>query len=103
MSKALAAAATIRRWRENPVAFVQENFGVEPDAWQRKALMAFPSQQPDMMRISLQACAGPGKSAVLAWCGWNFLTCYGDKHDHPKGAAVSVSYTHLTLPTIYSV
>lgn len=95
MSKALAAAATIRRWRENPVVFVVENFGVEPDAWQRKALEAFPSMDADKQRISLQACAGPGKSAVLAWCGWNFLTCYGDKHDHPKGAAVSVTQDNL--------
>lgn len=38
---------------------------------------------------------GPGKSAVLAWCGWNFLSCYGERGEHPKGAAVSVTWDNL--------
>jgi hypothetical protein len=70
------AAATIQHWRENPVAFVYDNFKVEPDAWQKKVLEAF--ADPTKHRISMQACAGPGKSAVEAWCGWNFLCCYGE-------------------------
>lgn len=82
-------------WRTNPVKFVWDNFHVEPDAWQREALEAFPSMDPQKQRISLQACAGPGKSAVLAWCGWNFLACYGDRFEHPKGAAVSVTQDNL--------
>lgn len=85
----------LKRWRENPAVFVNEVFGVEPDKWQLKALEAFPSQAPDKLRLSLQACAGPGKSAVLAWCGWNFLACYGERGDHPKGAAVSVTADNL--------
>ena len=89
------AAGNIKRWRENPRAFVYENFGAEPDEWQSDALRAFPSQDPEKIRISLQACAGPGKSAVLAWCGWNFLACYGDKGNHPNGAAMSVSEDNL--------
>ena len=40
---------------------------------------------------ALQAWAGPGKSAVLAWYAWNLLGCYGDKGEHPKGAAVSIT------------
>ena len=87
------ARANIQRWRQNPVQFVVEQFGVEPDAWQRDALMAF--ADPTKPRISMQACAGPGKSAVLAWCGWNFLSCYGDRGEHPKGAAVSVTWDNL--------
>ena len=54
---AAAAGATIRRWREEPIAFVRENFQVEPDAWQLEALAAF--ADPAKQRISLQACAGP--------------------------------------------
>src|SRR5439155_16610844 len=46
-------------------------------------------------RISMQACAGPGKTAVLAWCGWNFLACYAEKGEHPKGAAVSIDASNL--------
>jgi phage terminase large subunit len=88
-----AARDTIRRWREQPERFVLEQFGVEPDAWQREALRAF--ADPAKPRISLQACAGPGKSAVLAWCGWNFLACYAEKGEHPKGAAVSITSDNL--------
>jgi hypothetical protein len=89
------AQLKIKSWRENPIAFVYDNFKVEPDAWQRAVLNVFPSKDPDKLRISLQACVGPGKSCVLAWCGWNFLTCYGDKGEHPKGAALAVTADNL--------
>lgn len=89
------AQQRIKDWRDNPVKFVSEVFKVEPDLWQREALEKFPSQKPEERRLSLQACAGPGKSAVLAWCGWNFLSCYGEVGEHPKGAAVSVTKDNL--------
>jgi len=88
-----AAAANILRWRERPEAFVYEQFGVDPDAWQREALAAF--ADPAQPRISLQACVGPGKTAVLAWCAWNFLSCYGAVGEHPKGAAVAITWDNL--------
>jgi phage terminase large subunit len=87
------AQANIRRWRADPVAFVREQFAIEPDAWQLDVLAAF--ADPLKPRISMQACAGPGKTAVLAWCGWNFITCYAEKGEHPKGAAVSIDATNL--------
>jgi hypothetical protein len=40
-------------------AFVREQFGVEPDPWQLDVLAAF--ADPLKPRISMQACAGPGK------------------------------------------
>jgi phage terminase large subunit len=89
---------TIKRWRDThdgPIEFVRENFGVEPDHWQKKALRAFISGDREMIRISLQACAGPGKSAVIAWCMWIFLSCFGDIGEHPKGAAVSITWDNL--------
>lgn len=89
-----AAQAKIREWRERPDVFVREQFGIEPDAWQLETLAAF--ADPLKPRISMQACAGPGKTAVLAWCGWNWLSCYADKGEHPKGAGVSVDETNLT-------
>lgn len=87
------AVDKLLRWTADPVAFVRENFGVEPDAWQADALMAYGDQTTP--RISLQACAGPGKSAVLAWCGWHFLACYGDVGEHPKGFCTAITADNL--------
>ena len=63
------AVSTLRRWRESPLAFVRENFQVEPDSWQRDALESFAHRQ----RLALRAAKGPGKTTVLAWLLWNFL------------------------------
>lgn len=93
MSNLRAATALVSRWRADPVAFVRENFGVEPDAWQHDALRAW--VDPAAPRISLQACAGPGKSAVLAWCGLHFLSTQGEPGDWPKGFACSVTSDNL--------
>lgn len=87
------AQQNLKRWRENPASFVREQFKVEPDAWQLDVLAAFANKS--IPRISMQACAGPGKSAVLAWLGWNFLSCYADGGDHPKGAVVSITSDNL--------
>lgn len=96
MSSALERArARIRIWRENTPQFVADNFGIEPDAWQLEALRAFDSRAPQDQRISLQACAGPGKTAVLAWMAWKFLACYAERGEHPKGAAVAITYDNL--------
>ena len=55
-------------YKRSPVAMVEQEFGVQPDPWQRDALEAFPHCQ----RLALKACTGPGKTAVEAWIGWNF-------------------------------
>ena len=91
-----ARAKKIIRWKRDPAAMVQEEFKTEPDRWQLKVLEAFPSQDPSKMRIAMQACAGPGKTALLAWLAWNFLLCYGEGDDHPKGAAVSITNDNLS-------
>lgn len=83
----IAAAATLRRWRLDPIAFVREVFGVEPDAWQAEALAAFPNKQ----RIALKASKGPGKSTVLAWCAWNFMAT----RPHPNVIVTSVTGDNL--------
>jgi phage terminase large subunit len=90
-----AMGATLRRWREDIRAFVIENFGIEPDAWQAAALDAFASPDPAKRRLSLQACVGPGKTAVLAWCGLHFLGTQGERGEHPKGAAVAITFDNL--------
>lgn len=85
----------IKEWRHNPCRFVYDNFQVEPDAWQSNALNAFANLDKKIFRLSLQACAGPGKSAVLAWCGWYFLMTQGERGSHPKGAAISITQDNL--------
>ena len=83
-----AAAAQLTRWRQDPVAFVRECLGAEPDAWQRDALAAFSGAE----RLALKACKGPGKTAVLAWCIWNFLLT----RPYAKVAATSITEDNLT-------
>jgi hypothetical protein len=87
------AAANIRRWRAHPEQFVVEQFGVEPDPWQYEALRAW--ADPAIPRISLQACVGPGKTTVLDWCAWHFLSCFGDRGEHPKAVAFAITGDNL--------
>lgn len=88
------AAQQIAMWRRDPVLFVRENFGVEPDAWQIQALRSAAKDKREI-RIALQACAGPGKSAVLAWLGWWALSCFGEVGHHPNGIAISMTGDNL--------
>lgn len=83
----------IRGWREDPVKFVLEELKAEPDGWQAEALRAFAA--PSRRRIAMKASKGPGKTALLSWCVLNFLSCYGEKGSHPKGAATSITYDNL--------
>jgi phage terminase large subunit len=82
-----STSSHLHRWKEHPVQFVQELFGVTPDPWQVEVLEAFPHRQ----RLAMKACKGPGKTAVEAWLAWNFLLT----RDHPKVAAVSVTAENL--------
>lgn len=91
----ISSSDVLLKWRRDPVSFVREVFNVEPDAWQILALQAFASDDPAMKRMSMQACAGPGKSTILAWCIWNFMLCYVDAENYPKCAAVSITADNL--------
>lgn len=83
-------------WRHDPVRFVFEVFHVEPDAWQARALRAYARQDLMRWRVALQACVGPGKTAVLAWAACHFMLCFcGPDGRHPSGAAVSESRANL--------
>lgn len=81
------AAAKIALWREKPQVMVRDLFGVTPDPWQDKALAAFPTTP----RMAMKASKGPGKTALLAWCAWNFLLT----RTHPNIAATSISADNL--------
>lgn len=89
------AIRRIRDWRQDPPKFVRDEFQAIPDKWQLAALDALGSLDDDKRRIAMQACAGPGKSTVLAWAGWWFLSCFGRPGDHPKAAAVSITGENL--------
>lgn len=87
MSQYEAAIATLVRWKTDPVAFVRENFGVEPDEWQLEVLGEFARTQ----RIAMIAAKGCGKTTVEAWCILNFLST----RPHANIACTSVSGDNL--------
>lgn len=89
----MSALDTLRRWLHYPIEFVRENFHAEPDRWQADVLHNY--SEPGKIRIAMQACAGPGKSAVLSWCGWHFLATHAEQHHHPNGYAVSITADNL--------
>jgi phage terminase large subunit len=72
-----------------------DNFGVEPDEWQRDALRYLGGDPHPKRKLCMKACTGPGKSATLAWAGWHRLACFASKGEHPKGAALSVTADNL--------
>lgn len=82
-----AAAAKIAAWRENPVLFVRDVIGIEPDPWQVEVLEATARGR----RICLKASKGPGKSALLSWIGWWFMVT----RLHPKCVAISITADNL--------
>lgn len=82
-------AAIIRHWLRDPVAYVRENFKVEPDPWQADALML--AAHPDTRRLAMKACKGPGKTCVLAWIILWFLAT----RPQSKVAATSITGDNL--------
>ncbi len=80
-------AAMLARWREHPDLMVRELFGVEPDEWQLEALQRFPKSP----RLAMKAAKGPGKTATLAWLGWNYLLT----RPHCNIGAISITVQNL--------
>lgn len=98
MSDVLSQALTrLRDWRRDPVLQVTEDFGVtKVEPFQVEGLRAFAdADDPKKRRIALKANKGPGKTALLSWMIWNFLTCYADRGSHPKGAATGITEKNL--------
>lgn len=77
----------IRLWREKPQVMVRDLFKATPEPFQDELLTLFPATP----RIAMKAAKGPGKTAGLAWCGWNFLLT----RPHPNIAATSISGDNL--------
>ena len=87
------AGAKLLEWRERPRQFVEEVFGVVPDAWQTEVLDAFPQRE----RIAMKACKGPGKTAVEAWLLWNFMVT----RPRPTARSGTTDATAAT-PSVYA-
>jgi phage terminase large subunit len=87
----------LRSYREERgiLRFIDEQLKAQLDPWQEEALLMFASPKAEHRRLGLQACVGPGKSAVLAMGGWWFLGTQGDKGQHPKGLATSINGDNL--------
>jgi len=81
-------ASKLLLWKRDPVIFVREVFGAEPDEWQKDVLRAFPTNN----RMAMKACKGPGKTTCLAWLAWNFMAT----RPNPKIAATSISGDNLS-------
>jgi len=77
----------LKAYHGDALLFVRKVFGVEPDEWQKQALIAYSKNQ----RLALKACKGPGKTCVLAWIIWHFLVTRAQC----KVAATSVSADNL--------
>jgi phage terminase large subunit len=91
-----ASQKQLEFWRNNVTQFARDMFKVEPDKWQKKVYAAFSdTNDPKAWRISMQACAGPGKTHALAVCIWNFMLCYSEEGYHPNGAAMSCDSDNL--------
>jgi phage terminase large subunit len=75
-------------YKVDPVAFVREVLKIEPDEWQKDFLIKYGRSQ----RVAAKACKGPGKTAVLAWCAWHYLTTRIDA----KVIATSISGDNLS-------
>lgn len=85
----------LTEWRLDPVKFVVDVFGVDPDAWQIDAMRELGGDYNPVRRLCMKACTGPGKSATLAWMGWHRLACFAAPGEHPKGAALSITADNL--------
>lgn len=81
------AAEACAVWLEDPVAYVRDVFGAEPDEWQADALRKCVANP----RVAMKACKGPGKSCVLAWFGWWCISL----HPHANGFALSITADNL--------
>lgn len=75
-------------WRNDVGKFAFDVFGFIPDPWQLKVFEAWDRGD---QRVAMQACKGPGKTAVLAILVWHFMAT----RPHPKVACTSITGDNL--------
>jgi phage terminase large subunit len=84
-----AVRAEMQHWYDDPIYFARKELKMEPDPAQVDLLTAF--ADPSIQRIAIKSNKGPGKTAGLAVCAWNFLAT----RKHPRMAACSISKDNL--------
>ena len=87
-------AERIVYYKHNIIAFAN-HCGFVPDAWQAKTLLDFADLSKKKHYISLQACVGPGKSAVMCICALWFMLCLKRPKKAMKNAVVSITWDNL--------
>lgn len=87
------AGSVLAEWRNNPALMANALWHIDLDRWQARALEAYAAAP--RTRVCLRACAGPGKSFLLAIAGIHHLLCHGDEYEHPVGVAVSCTGANL--------
>lgn len=75
-SAAAKLSPTQRRYRKDPLAWVREVLGAEPDEWQAEALGALANDK----NVAVRSGHGVGKTAFLAWVVLWWL----DTHEQPR-------------------
>lgn len=75
-------------WRKSIRKFAWDNFAFVPDPWQEDVFDAWDRSD---QQIAMQACKGPGKTALLAVLVWHFIAT----RRHSKIAATSISGANL--------
>jgi hypothetical protein len=80
------SAEDLIAYRDDPVKMVEDLFGAVPDPRQEVVLRAFPPSP----RLAIQAAAGVGTTACLAWLAWNFMLTRED--DCEIGVTASTSH-----------
>ena len=80
-------------WLDSPLEYVRQRLGIEPDKWQTRALQEV--GKPGKRRVCLHACAGPGKTAVLAWVIDWFMLTQLDHDEVPNGICLSETEKNL--------
>jgi phage terminase large subunit len=83
------AVEQIARWRVNVRDFARDVFAFEPDVWQGEVMDHWDRGE---QRIAMQACKGPGKTAILAILIWHFIAT----RPNPKIACTSISADNLS-------
>jgi phage terminase large subunit len=81
-------AALLELYIDDPVAFVQDILGAEPDDWQKEVLMDLANYP----RVSVRSGQGVGKTALEAWAVIWFLSC----RPNPKVICTAPTRAQLT-------
>jgi len=98
MNSVEKARHVLERWKRDPLSMVADELPrLDLDGFQIDLLRAF--GRPDIQRIALKSCKGPGKTTGLGLCAINFLITRGLLYpDHnTKIGATSITGANLDM------